>query len=135
MYASRIRIAVMLGWAVSACGAAEYRTDDSAYGCVSMSAPRSSEPLIHGASSADYLALSDVQRGAIEQLRAAAADGTCTAVRIAPHWLMTARHCMALGQAEFIGSDGEQGHVVEWQPHPELDLALARLQPTACSSS
>ncbi|HYQ42497.1 MAG TPA: trypsin-like serine protease [Polyangiaceae bacterium] len=129
------RIALIFGCAVSACSAAEPRADDAAGGCVSTNAPRSSEPLIHGAASADYLALSDAQRGAIGQLRAPNSESTCTAVRIAPHWLLSARHCTALGQAQFLGDDGEHGRVVEWVPHPELDLALARLQPTTCSSS
>jgi len=132
MQALRTLIALVLGCASSACSAAEQRADASAGGCAPTR--RNSEPLIHGVASADYLALSEAERAAIGRLQAATRDSTCTAVRIAPHWLLTARHCTALGQAEFSTNDDEQSHVVEWFPHPELDLALARLQPTACSS-
>ncbi len=90
------------------------------------------EPLFHASDSAPYLAPSEAERAAIGRLEAPGNAVVCTATRIAPYWLLAARHCEISGKLRFQ-SDGAPGDVLEWVRHPELDVALARVSPDPCA--
>lgn len=95
----------------------------------------SAEPLIGGSSEAVYLALSARERAAIGRIESNAAPLLCSGARIAPEGALSAGHCAGLLPATFRDASGEQQAVTEWIVHPELDVALARLEPSRCGDA
>jgi len=123
--------AVLFGLALGSCGAEPSAAPAPL--CHARAGGIAQEALIGGGNGADYLALSGAERGAIGELEGSRSRTTCSGVRIADGWALSARHCAEAGLA-FHGADGGIQTVEEWIAHPELDVALARLGAGSCGS-
>lgn len=95
----------------------------------------STEPLIDGSSEALYLALSARERLAIGRIESETTPSICSGTRIAEEVALSASHCADLYPASFHDGSGDAQAVIEWIVHPELDVALARLEPSRCGDA
>jgi hypothetical protein len=120
--------------ALSGCAAATDREEGGAATCEPATGlAESTQPLIDGSRDASYLALSANERAAIGRIEPLDTPSLCSGVRIAPGVALSARHCAQLFPATFHDAAGNEQRVTAWLPHPELDIALARLGPSRCT--
>jgi hypothetical protein len=96
--------------------------------------------IVNGVQDTGFLGLSQAQRDAIVTLHGDADQGvTCTAVRVAEAWLLTAAHCVSPPPSSIRRSGGVEqmldGAESTLVVHPERDLALIGLPASAASSA
>ena len=93
-----------------------------------------SEPLIGGSRDASYLAydptpylgrLTDAQDESV----------SCSAVIIAPDWVLSAAHCAGIGRPVYRGARGVAQRVLAVESHDSQDVALFQLEPAACDGA